>query len=139
MLEGEDHMEKKGTGVLMFTWVMFTVLGIWNIIQGLLAVFRSSAWVSTYGDVHRITLWNVKTWGWLIIIWGIIELLAAASIWRGAQFGRWLGLIIAGLGIIGWFLFLPQAPFWSILMIALYAWVLHGLAVYGGTHEGLSE
>lgn len=132
-------MEKKGTGVLMFAWIMFVVFGVWNIIQGLLAVFRSSAWVSTFGDVHRLTLWNVKTWGWLIIIWGIIELLAAASIGRGAQFGRWLGIIIAGLGIIGWFMFLPAAPFWGILMIALYAWVLHGLVVYGGTHEGLGD
>jgi hypothetical protein len=132
-------MEKKGTGVLMFAWIMFVVFGVWNIIEGLLAVFRSSAWVNIAGDVHRLTLWNVKTWGWMLVVWGVIELLAAASIWKGAQFGRWFGIIIAGIGIIGQFMFLPAYPFWSIALIALYAWVLHGLIVYGGTHEGLGD
>jgi hypothetical protein len=132
-------MEKKGTGVLTFAWMMFLVFGCWNIIQGLLAVFRSSDWVNVFGDVERITLVSVKTAGWLIILWGLIELAAAGSLAKGAQFGRWLGMIIAGLGIIGWLWFLPAAPFWSMMLIALYAWVLYGLAVYGGTHEGIGE
>jgi len=132
-------MEKKGTGVLMFTWIMFVVFGVWNIIEGILAIARSSQWISIFGDVHRLTVWNVKTWGWILLIWGIIELLAAASIGRGAQFGRWLGIIICGLGIIAQFVYLPAAPFWAILMIALYAWVLHGLVVYGGTHEPIGD
>jgi hypothetical protein len=92
-----------------------------------------------FGNLHRITLVEVKTAGWIIIIWGLIELAAAGSIAKGAQFGRWLGIIIAGLGIIGWFFYLPAAPLWSIMLIALYAWVLHGLVVYGGTHERIGE
>jgi hypothetical protein len=132
-------MEKKGTGVLMFAWLMFIVFGVWNIIQGLLAVFRSSDWVNVFGDVHRLTLWNMKTWGWLIIVWGLIELIAAGSLAKGAQFGRWLGIIIAGLGIVVWMFLLPSAPFWAMMLIVLYAWVLYGLAVYGGTHENIGD
>lgn len=133
-------MNEKGTGVLMFAWVMFLIFGVWNIIEGILAIGRSSAWVTQVnGEVQRLTLWNVKTWGWILLVWGIIELLAAASLWQGAQFGRWLGIIIAGLGIIAQFLFLPAYPFWAIILIALYAWVLHGLVVYGGKHEPLGS
>jgi hypothetical protein len=81
---------------------------------------------------------NLKSWGWITLIIGIIELLAAASLFGGGTFGRWFGILAAGLAAIAALLEIPAYPFWSIAIFALCLWIIHGLAVYGddlGTPE----
>ena len=125
---------KQGTGWIMYAWIVLVVVGVWNIIEGIVAISRSSFFTST--GAHYVYA-NLNTWGWIILIWGILEVLAAASVWRGGQWGRWFGIFVAGIAIILQFLALPIYPFWALIDILLYALVLYGLAEYGGTHESL--
>lgn len=130
-------MEQKGAGWIAFAWIMLVVVGCWNVIEGILAIARSSQWVEFAGSYSRVTAWDYKTWGWIVLIWGLVVLGAAASVARGGQYGRWFGILAASIAIILQFFFLPAAPLWSLILIALYAMVLFGLAAYGGTHERL--
>jgi len=125
---------KQGTGWIMYAWIVLVVVGVWNIIEGIVAISRSSFFTST--GAHYVYA-NLNTWGWIILIWGILEVLAAASVWRGGQWGRWFGIFVASVAIILQFLALPIYPFWALLNILLYSLVLYGLAEYGGTHEPL--
>ena len=74
---------------------------------------------------------DLKSWGWITLIIGIIELFASFSLLRGAAFGRWLAIIAGSLAAIGALLEIPAYPLWSIAIFALGLWMIHGLFLYG--------
>jgi len=126
----------KGTGWIMYAWIVLIVLGVWNIIEGIVAISRSSFFTAT--GAHYVYS-DLRTWGWIILIWGILEVLAAGSVWRGGQWGRWFGIFVASIAIILQFLALPIYPFWALISIFMFSLVLYGLAAYGGTGESPND
>ena len=118
----------RGEGRAIFAAVFLTLGGVLNIIWGIAAIGNASFFVH---NTHYMFS-NLKGWGWITLIIGIIELLAAASLFGGGTFGRWFGIIAAGLAAIGALLEIPAYPLWSIAIFALCLWIIQGLAVYGG-------
>ena len=49
-----------------------------------------------------------------------------------SEFGRWLGIVMAGLGAISALMSIPAYPFWSLAIFAICILVIYGLAAYGG-------
>ena len=86
---------------------------------------------------QKYILSNLNTWGWLTLILGAIQILAAYSIWSGNQFGRWFGIATAGLSSIAALMSIPAYPFWSLAIFAVDILVIYGLAAYGGQHRAL--
>jgi hypothetical protein len=122
----------KGTGWVLFAGIMFMISAVLNVIWGIAAVANSGFFVN---GAHYILLTNLSAWGWIALGFGALELLAAFSIWRGGAFGRWFGMIVAGLGIVLALMSMPAYPLWSLAIGALEALVIYGLAVYGGRPE----
>ena len=122
----------KGLGWIMFAWVMLLTAGIMNIIDGIVALGNTSFWTD-YGAVY--VYGDLRTWGWIVLIWGIVLLIAAASVWRGGGFGRWLGIFAAAINLFIQMLFIPSYPFWALFVMVLDVLVIYGLTVYGGEGE----
>jgi hypothetical protein len=122
----------KGAGWVLFAGIMFALAAVLNIIWGIAAVANSGFFVA---GAHYILLTDLNAWGWIAIGFGALELLAALSIWRGHAFGRWFGIVVAGLAVVGALMSMPAAPLWSLTLIALYVFVIYGLATYGGKPE----
>ena len=121
----------KGAGWILFATIMFVMAACLNVIWGIAAVSSSHFFVA---NAHYI-ISSLNTWGWIVMAFGVIEALAALSIWRGGGFGRWFGIAVAGLAGLVAMLTIPAYPFWSLILIALYTLVIYGLAVYGGKPE----
>jgi hypothetical protein len=121
--------DDRGVGWIGFAATMFLVIGLWNIFEGIIAFFRSSFW--TASGAHYV-ISDLRTWAWIITIWGVVEVLAAASISKGGQWGRWLGVAVAVIATIIQLAWLPVYPFWAIIAIAIYILILYALVVYGG-------
>jgi len=75
---------------------------------------------------------GLNTWGWIVLILGIIQALAALAILSGSEFARWFGIAAAGLNGIGQLMFVPAYPAWAIAMFAVDVLIIYALAVYGG-------
>jgi hypothetical protein len=120
--------EEKGAGWVMFAGIMLLIAGVLNIMYGIAAVDNSKF---IYGGTQYIFS-DLNTWGWVTIILGALEILAAFSIWAGGQFGRWFGVIIAGLSSIGALLSIQAYPFWSLTIFAIDILIIYGLVAYGG-------
>ena len=120
-----------GAGWILFSTIMFVVAATLNIIWGIAAVSNSHFFV---GNAHYI-LSDLNTWGWIAIGFGTVEALASISIWLGGAFGRWFGIIVAGLACVMAMLTIPAYPFWSLTLVALSVLVVYGLAAYGGQPE----
>jgi len=73
----------------------------------------------------------LRTWGWITLIIGVLQLLAAAGVAAGNQLARWYGVAVLGLSAIDQMFFIPAYPFWSLTIIAMDIVALYGLCVYG--------
>jgi hypothetical protein len=123
---------EKGLGWIMFAWIMLLTAGVMNIINGIVALGNTSFWTD-YGAVY--VYGDLRTWGWILLIWGIVLCFAAASVWRGGGFGRWLGIFAAAINMFLQMLFIPAYPFWALFVMVLDVLVIYGLTVYGGEGE----
>jgi hypothetical protein len=118
----------RGEGRAIFAAVYLSIGGVLNIIWGIAAIGNARFFVH---DTHYV-FGSLNGWGWVTLILGILELGAAASLFGGGAYGRWFGIIAAGLTAIAALLDIPAYPLWSIAVFALSLWIIQGLAVYGG-------
>ncbi|MEE4275573.1 MAG: hypothetical protein V2J16_06900 [Thermoleophilia bacterium] len=103
-----------------------------NIIKGIAALDQTSFWTD-YGSI--IVYGDLRTWGWILLVWGVLLLLAALGVYRGGELGRWFGIIAASVNLFFQFVFLPAYPFWAITIMVLDVLVIYALAVYGGQSD----
>jgi hypothetical protein len=122
-------MEVRGEGRVTFAAILLMIAGVLNLIYGIAAI--SEAHFFTDSGTHFVFS-SLNTWGWIIVILGVIELSGGVSLLAGNTYGRVIGVIAASLGAIGALLGVAGAyPFWSLGVFALCVIVLHGLIVYG--------
>jgi hypothetical protein len=118
----------RGTGWLLFAGIMVLIAGILNFIWGIAAVDGANFFV----EDDRYILSDLNTMGWIVLIIGAIQVLAAFSIWAGGQFGRWIGILGASFGAVGALLSIPGFPLWSVCVFGLNVLIIYGLMLYGG-------
>lgn len=123
---------QKGSGWIVFAWIMLATAGVMNIIDGIVALANTSFWTEK-GAVY--VFGDLRTWGWIALIWGVVQLIGAASVYRGGETGRWIGIGAATVNIFIQLLFLPAYPFWAMTIMVLDVLVIYGLAVYGGQEQ----
>jgi hypothetical protein len=122
-----DYDESKGLGLVIFASVMLMVVGIFNLIDGIAAIANSHLFVA---NAHYV-IGDLRAWGWVALILGILLLLAGVGVMAGNQIARWFGVAVIGLNLIGQLFFIPAYPFWALTIIALDALALWGLCAYG--------
>ncbi len=113
------------TGWWIFAAIMLSIAGVLNIIWGIAAISESS-FVAHTGATYVFS--GLKTWGWITLILGVIEILAAMSLFSGGGFGRWIGIFAASLVAIDSLLDVNVIPLWSICVFALSVIVVYQLA-----------
>src|SRR4051795_13337598 len=108
-------MYEERSGWVTFAAIMLLIGGTLNVIYGIAAIGNSNFFVH---DAKYI-LSNLNTWGWITVLIGVIQLLAAGSLWRGGLFGRIFAIGAASLSAVGALLSIPAYPFWSLAIFAL--------------------
>jgi hypothetical protein len=105
--------------------------GTFLIIAGLLTFFAGLAGVVKTHYYHAVTgyayAWNVHSWGWAMLILGVVLFAVGACALLGMAWARPVGVGLAVLGIIGSFMFLVYTPVWGIIMLAVSALAIWGL------------
>lgn len=124
---GDDG--SKGAGWVTFAAVLLGLAGTWNFIDGILAISSSRV----YTGESVFVFGNLNTWGWIMLLLGIIQLIASGALFAGSEFARWFGIGAAGVNAIGQLLFVPAYPWWAIAMFTVDLLVIYGLAVYAGS------
>lgn len=121
-------------GWLLFAGTMVMIAGILNLIYGISGIGNAN-WLEANSDY---VFSSMKTWGWIVLIVGLLQLTAAFSIWAGNEYGRWIGIASAGLNSIVMLMFIPAYPFGALAVFAIDVLVIYGLATYGGRMAGRS-
>ena len=125
------YAEPEGAGWIVFAGIMLMIVAILNVIYGIAAIGNSKFFVAD----QKYILSSLNGWGWITLIIGIVQGIAAFSIWAGNQFGRWIGILTAGISSIAALMSIPAYPFWSLAVFAVDILIIYGLAAYGAQHR----
>src|SRR5947208_10916638 len=100
--------QPRGSGWVTFAAVMLGLAGVWNAIDGILAITDARVYTG-----HGVLVFSsLSTWGWIVLLLGILQLLAAGALVTGSETARWFGIGVAGLNAMGQLMFVPVYPFW---------------------------
>ncbi|MEU2924516.1 hypothetical protein ABZ636_05535 [Streptomyces sp. NPDC007251] len=115
------------TGGATFAGVLLLLNGVLAVFQGISAIAKDDVYARLGDYVYKI---NLTGWGWILLVLGVIAAFAGWGILSGAAWARVAGIALASLSLIAQFLFLPYAPVWSVIMMAIDVFVIWSLAVY---------
>jgi hypothetical protein len=119
--------EDRGQGWVIFAGVLLLLLGALNVIDGIAAIGHAHFYVAN----ARYVFADLKTWGWIVLILGALQLLVGLGVLVKNQFARWTGVVVLSLNALAQLLMIPAYPFWSLAIFALDIVAIYGLIAYG--------
>ena len=111
-------------GWTVFAAVMLMISGIGNILEGIAQLVRGSYFVTLPNYAYNL---SVHSWGWIHLIAGIVVFLAGAALMADKTWARVVGVAFASASLFLNLVYLPFFPVWSIVVIALDAFVIWAL------------
>jgi hypothetical protein len=116
-------------GWVAFAGIMLALIGFFDILQGITALTNDEYFVVRGGD---LLVFDFTTWGWILLIWGVLLILAGFGLIAGRGWARWFGIVLAFLNAVAQVGFLAAYPIWSTILIALDVFVLFALTARWG-------
>jgi len=117
-------------GWLVFAGVMALMVGAFQVIQGLVALFDDGFYaVRSNGLVIHV---NYNAWGWTHLIIGALLILTGVGLMTGNMAARIFGVAIAGLSAVVNLAFISAYPIWSTIIITLDVILIYAIVVHGG-------
>jgi hypothetical protein len=115
-------------GFILFAAIMMIMVGIWQALQGLIAIFENEFYVATRNYLFEF---DATAWGWIHLLIGLLVAFAGWGLLSGRTWARVVAITLAVLSAIANFLFIPYYPFWSLLIIAVDVFVIWAIAAHG--------
>ncbi len=111
-------------GLTIMAAVLMMVSGALGFFYGLAAIIKGSFFVVLPNYAFSL---SAVAWGWWHLIIGVVVFIAGAALFTGHLWARIVGVIIASLAIVAYFVSLPYYPVWSVVVIAFSAFVIWAL------------
>ncbi len=117
---------KSMAGWIGFAAIVLLIVGAIDFFQGLIALFEDDYYVPTGSG---FLVFDLTGWGWTMIIWGALLVLAGLGLGAGQGWARWFAIVVVSVNFITQLGFLgnTQTPLWSLTVIALNIIVLYAL------------
>ena len=126
-------------GWIWFAGLLLLIIGTMDFFQGLIAVIRGDYYTIA---PNQIIVFNLSTWGWITLIWGIIVALIGMGLLSGQSWARWTAIIVGSLNFLVQLGFVGSAayPLWALTVLALNIVVLYALIVrWSGARSAVAE
>jgi hypothetical protein len=121
-------MRNSWTGWVAFAGWLMVLIGTLDFFQGLIAVIRDQYYVLA---PNQIIVFDLTTWGWITLIWGIVVALAGLGLLARSGWARWFAIVVGSLNFVVQLGFVgsSQYPLWALTVLALTFVVLYALIV----------
>jgi hypothetical protein len=118
--------ERVMSGWIAFAGWMLLIIGALDFFEGLIAVIRKQYYVLT---PQQIVVFDMRTWGWVMMLWGIVLILAGLGLFAGAGWARWFTIVVVSLNFLAQLGFTGSAayPLWALVVVILQVFVLYAL------------
>jgi hypothetical protein len=117
------------TGWIVFASFMMFMIGTFQVVQGLVAIFDDGYYAVTENGL----LVNVDytAWGWVHLLLGLLIIAAGTGLLAGNMAARIVAVALAGLSAVLNLAFIEAKPVWSVIVIALDVLVIYAVTVHG--------
>jgi hypothetical protein len=126
-MSGADRntMPSRGwAGWVAFAGTMLALIGFFDILQGLTALFNDEYFAVRGGD---LLVFDFTAWGWITLIWGAVLITAGLGLLGGRGWARGFAIVAVFVNTLAQIAFLAAYPIWSTIIIALDVFVLYAL------------
>lgn len=110
-------------GWLLYGGTIIAIVGAVNTVYGIAAIGNSDF----FDKSAEMIAGSVKTWGWFMLVIGVIQLTAAFAIWSDRGWGRVIGAISASINAVIQLQWLPAQPLAALALFATDLLVIYGL------------
>ena len=121
---GGQEVSGWAVGGIVFAASILTLVGVFQVIAGLVAIFNDEFYVVTRNYTFDL---DVTAWGWIHLILGILLVVVGLGLFGRRTWAGVTGIMLAMLSALVNFFFIPYYPLWSIVIIALDVWVIWAL------------
>jgi hypothetical protein len=111
-------------GFVAFAGIMLALIGFFDILQGLTALFNDEYFAVRGGE---LLVFDFTAWGWITLIWGLVLIAAGLGLLGGRSWARVFAIMAVFVNTIAQIAFLAAYPIWSTIIIALDVFVLYAL------------
>jgi hypothetical protein len=116
-------MSQTRSGSVTFAAVLILIAGTLDVVWGISALSNRE-----FFHADALLFESLKTWGWLYLIVGAIQLGVGAMVLADKALGFALGMFGAFLSILVNFLSIGAYPIWSCMLIGLGFFVIFALS-----------
>jgi hypothetical protein len=122
---------KSMAGWIGFAGILMLIVGSIDFFQGLIALFEDEYFVVTRSGFLVVDL---TAWGWIMLIWGVLLVLAGLGLLGGQGWARWFSIFAVSLNFIAQLGFIgnSQYPLWGLTGMAISVIVLYALTARWG-------
>jgi len=117
------------TGWVVFASAMMFLLGSFQAVQGLVAIFDDGFYHVTEGGL--VIDVDYAAWGWAHLLLGVLIIVCGLGVLTGNIVARTVGVLLAGLSALVNLAFIEAYPVGSVLIIAFDVLVAYALIVHG--------
>jgi hypothetical protein len=119
-------------GGTIFAATLLFLVGVFQLLQGIVGIVHSGFYTITTNAGNYIYHWSGHGYSWLNFGVGIGAIVTGLGLYSGTRWARAVGIAVALISAVSVFLFLPYAPLFSLLLIAMNIFVIWALARYHG-------
>jgi hypothetical protein len=124
---GTTRREGAWPGWITFAAVLLTVLGVLNVLEGLVALMRNQV---AFIDGDSLVVVDLTGLGVVMIVFGALLTVAGIGLFARNPIARVAAIVIVSLHALVQVGSLGAYPVWSLLMIALDVIVIYALTVH---------
>jgi hypothetical protein len=117
------------TGWVVFAAVMMVMVGTFQAIQGLVALFDDGFYA--VGSDGLVVSVDYTVWGWVHLFLGLVILASGLGVMAGNVLARGVGVVLAVISAVLNLAFIAAYPVWSVIVIAVDILVIYALTAHG--------
>jgi hypothetical protein len=115
-------------GWIGFAGIVMVILGAIAFFEGLIALLEDNYYVVTRSG---FLVFDITTWGWIMLLWGIILACVGLALLGGAGWARWTAILFVSINVFSQLGFLGNTndQLWVLIALTLNIIVLFALTV----------
>ncbi|TCO20422.1 hypothetical protein EV652_112168 [Kribbella steppae] len=129
----QQHVSGWAVGAIAFAGSLMVMIGSFSVVAGLAAIFDDGYIIVSQRYAFDL---DVTAWGWIHLVLGIAVVAVGIGLFMSKTWAGRAAIVLAVLIAIDFFFFIPYAPFWSVLVIALSVWLIWAVTRVSASARG---
>jgi hypothetical protein len=121
---GQQPVSGWAVGGVAFAATMMTLIGVFQALAGLVAIFDDSFYVVARNYTFDL---DVTVWGWIHLVIGLAVFATGLGLFARRSWAGITALMLVMLSALSNFFFIPYYPLWALLVLGLDVWVIWAL------------